>query len=243
MKVRVCSGWNPNGRVQYGETFLRTFDKRWPADVELQVYVEQPHKMPRDACRDLFSIPKAREFYDTYKDSKMANGRVAQPCWKPAEVRRGYSFKTDAFKFFKQILIPPAAAIGLEDGDFLVWLDGDVVTTADIPRDFIPKLLGKTGEVCFLNREPQHSEIGFWAVRINQKTRKFLSAMADYYTSGGVFGLTEWHSAFVWDRARERCDLEEVRLCKPNRRGHVFPKSPVGDYLRHDKGPRKGTAQ
>ena len=145
--------------------------------------------------------------------------------------------------FFKQILIPGMAAVGLQEGDILVWLDGDVVTTKKVPLDFVPNLLGDDRDVCFLNREPQHSEIGFWAIRINRRTRKFLNDMAEFYRSGNVFGLSEWHSAFVWDRAREMNDLKEVRLCRPNRRGHVFPKSPLGEYMDHLKGPRKGTVR
>jgi len=238
--IQVCTGWSPKGRSQYGDTFLNSFDRRWPKEVKLAVWVEEKQPMPRGAWRDLWSIPGALEFHRTHRDNHEAHGLVPRSNWKQKDIRRGYSFKHDAYKFWKQILIPGATANEMRDGEILVWLDGDVVTTHPVPLDFVPRLLGDA-EVCYLGRQPnQHSEIGFWAVRLNPKTRAFLTEMADYYTSGRVFDLPEWHSAYVWDRAREAANLSERNLCKHRARGHVWPGSPLGALMTHNKGPRKG---
>lgn len=238
--IRVCSGWSPRGRVQYGERFLETFDRNWAPEVELAVWVEEPHLMPRGACRDLWSIPGAREFHEAHRTNPDAQGLVIHDNWKQADRRRGYCFKHDAYKFWKQILIPGATARDMADGDILVWLDGDVITRSRVRADFVPKLLGDA-DVCYLGRAPKmHSEIGFWAVRLNPLVRGFLALMADWYTSGRVFDLPEWHSAYVWDRARESSGLRERNLCKPGARGHVWPKTALGEVMTHNKGPRKG---
>jgi hypothetical protein len=241
-RIRVCSGFSPSGRIQYGDRFLRSFDLYWPAEVELLVYVEESTMMPRGAERFLWSIPGAREFHDRHLDSPAVHGREARPCWKAREAERGYSFKTDAFKFWKQILIPAAAAADptgpLEDGDILLWLDGDVETTAPVPLDLVPRLLGDA-EVVFLGRTQSHSEIGFWAVRLNSRTRQFLHDIALVYSTDAFLELPEWHSAYVWDSVRLGSGLKERNLCKPGLRGHVWPMTQLARYMRHDKGRRK----
>lgn len=239
--IRVCSGFSPSGRTIYGERFLRAFDRNWPASVELQVYVEESTPMPRGAERSLWSIPGAREFHERHAQNLAAHGRVPQPRWKDREVRRGYSFRHDAYKFWKQILIPEAAAAGLQDGDLLVWLDGDVVTTAPVPEDFVPGLLGDA-DVAFLGRLNAHSEIGFWAIRISGRSRDFLSEIASFYRDDTVFDLPEWHSAFVWDHVRKVAGMRERNLCPPGARGHVWPYTALARYTRHDKGMRKPAA-
>lgn len=238
MRIRVCSGFSPAGRLQYGERFLQSFDRFWPRDVELQVWVEEPTSMPRDAYRDLWSIPGAREFAERHADNLEAHGRVPRAGWKDKDRRGGYCFKFDAYKFWKQILIPQAASAGLEDGDVLIWLDADVVTFQSISKLDILALLGKA-DVAYLGRSQSHSEIGFWAVRMGPRVRSFLGAIAIVYTTDEVFELAEWHSAFVWDTVRKVAGLREQNLCKPGARGHVWPMTRLGHWMRHDKGPRK----
>lgn len=238
--IRVCSGFSPLGRAQYGERFLRAFNRHWPEEVELQVWVEEPMGMPRGAWRDLWSIPGAADFHNRHAQNRAAQGREPRPQWKDRERQRGYSFRHDAYKFWKQILIPEAAAAGMDDGDLLVWLDGDVETIATVPVDLVPRLIGDA-EVCYLGRSHGHSEIGFWAVRLNARTRSFLRQIALIYTTDEVFQLPEWHSAFVWDHVRKASGMVERNLCKPALRGHVWPFTALAKYMRHDKGLRKGT--
>ncbi len=240
MKLRVCTGWSPRGREEYGQRFLAAFNRHWPREVELQVYVEDCDRSIAPMCeRDLWAIPGAREFADRHRGNPLMNGLEPRQGWKDSDRRNRYSFRFDAYKFFKQVLIPGAAAADLADGDILVWLDGDTVTLNPVPFDFVPGLLGDA-DVAYLNRPPKHSEIGFWAVRISQLTRAFLWQMAAIYTTDEFIDLPQWHSAYVWDEARRRCQLREAHLCPPGARGHVWPSSPLARYLRHDKGKRKG---
>lgn len=236
--IRVCSGFSPAGYKQYGKRFLDSFDRFWPRDVDLQVYVEEPVPMPRKACRDLWSIPGARQFHVEHAGKPTIAGTGQVPGWKEKDRARGYCFRFDAYKFWKQILIPGAAAQDMADGDILIWLDADVETTALISQLDIVDILGKA-EVAFLDRSPKHSEIGFYAIRLNNKTRAFLEDMATIYTSGEVFELAEWHSAFVWDTARKRAGLKEKSICRLGARGNVWPATRLAKWLRHDKGNRK----
>lgn len=241
--IKICSGWNPTGSMIYGRRFLDSFDQFWSPDIALEVYVEQPEEMPRGACRDLWSIPGAIDCRQRYATAPTRGQMEPEKrTWKSKEKAAGYSFRFDAEKFWKQILIPSAAALTMDDGDILVWLDGDVETIAPVPIGFVPDLLG-IREICYLGREPKHSEIGFWAVRLNKTTRAFLAGIAGVYISGSVIDLEEWHSAFAWDHVRRIWNMSERNLCRPGARGHVFPQSPLAPYLRHDKGKRKPGAK
>jgi hypothetical protein len=244
MMIKVCSGWHPAGSIQYGRRFLASFDRHWPADVKLEVYTEEPEEMPRDACRDLWSIPGARDCQAYYGPAKF-HGRVPLDRWKEKERLKGYAWRFDAAKFWKQILIPGAASIGMADGDILVWLDGDVETIRSVPIDMIERALADA-DGCYLGRPPKHSEIGFWAVRISPNSRFFLETIANVYRNGEAIELPEWHSAYVWDHVRKSFEaggrLAFRNICRVGASGHVFPQTSIGRYLRHDKGERKPRA-
>lgn len=236
MKILVCSGFSPSGLVQYGERFLSSFDKFWPAEIGLSVWAEEPFEDARGSYRDLWKAPGADAVLAHVADDA-AHGAAPGPLWKDKERRAGYSFRWDAAKFWKQCLIPHAALREVQTGDILVWLDADVETIAPVPADLIPRLLGEH-EVAYLGRTGKHSEIGFWAVRINSRTRHFLSRLAATYWTGAFRELREWHSAFVWDHCRRADRLDGIDLT-PGGSGHVWPSSPLAPYMRHDKGKRK----
>lgn len=232
----ICSGFSPAGLEQYGRRFMETINAHLPRDTRLEIWAEAPVDMPRDAYRDLWRIPGAREFHERHAANLDAQGKVPHRGWKSSEVAKGYSFRTDAYKFWKQILIPQASAADLEDGDILAWFDADVVFHRQIPK--LESLL-RGADLVYLGRDRQHSEIGFWAVRISPAVRQFLAAIAAVYTSDVVFELPEWHSAYVWDHVRRDMRLTSRNLSPPGAHGHVWPLTPLAKFSRHDKGQRK----
>lgn len=235
--IRVCSGMHPAGYDQYGRKFLDTFDRHWDRAIDLKVWTERRYDMPRDACRSLWDIPGAAEIQERYHASAERCGRVPRLGWKESARRAGYNFRFDASKFWKQILIPEAASLDMADGDILIWLDADVVSLAPVAPEWINELLGEA-EVCYLGRDRSHSEIGFWAVRLNPRTRYFLWGIANCYRTDAVFDLKEWHSAFVWDSIRRDLNLAERDLTL-GQRGHVFARSPLSARLDHLKGDHR----
>ena len=235
--IRVCSGFGPSGYEEYGKRFLETFHKHWPKDVGLVVYTEAEVPMPRGECRSLWRCEGAAEFLYRHKDNEERTGRKPNALWKPRYIGKPYNFRMDAVKFFRQCMIPEDAGADLQENDFLVWLDGDVVTFNDLPKEIISLLLNDK-DIVFLGRQGTHSEIGFWAVRINKRTREFLRLFADMWRSDRVFELTEWHSAFVFDYCRRRVVMSENNLT-PNGRGHVFAQCSLKRWMDHLKGQRK----
>lgn len=225
---------------RYGQAFLASFFRHWPKATELVVFTDRiftAAEMPEGRQVMLSSIPTYEDFKERWGFDKGANGY--EP---PARARvnaAGYSWRHDAVKWMPQAVVPEVAADGLRDGDLLVWLDADVETIADVPRDWIDSLLGVADVAC-LQRTPWHSEIGFYAVRLGMRTRLFLQIFAEIYATSEVFRMPEHHSGFVFDRALERVGPVKIRNLSPGLRGHVWPNVPeLSKYTVHKKGKRK----
>ncbi len=269
--MRVCTGFGIKGYVEYGVRALETFDRFWPKDVELVAYTENIIPMPRGECRNLWNIPGASAFVERHKDDLAVQGRGPCEKWDDREriryassLKKGvepYTYRYDALKFFRQCVIPLDASLGMADGDILTWLDGDVVTIADVPSGFVDFMLGERHDLCYLgrqrhrNRDPDNlrgasSEIGFWAVRLNPATRRFLAAFSGAWTTDRFKRYAEWHSAYVFDCVRMEM-FKELRMRnltagpRGSEGGHVWhsKESPLWRYLDHLKGNRKTLAR
>lgn len=240
----ICTGFSPSGYRQYGAHFLESFDRNWPADVRLLCFVEEtpPGPIPRGAQRSLWACKGMREFLTRNGSHPRANGREPIPGkWAPKHVEKGYYYKFDAVKFSRQCFIPECAADELPDGEVLAWFDADVDTFQKVPPGFVDGLLG-THDLCYLGRTNMHTELGFWAVRLNFVTRTFLADLAGLYREDAIFRLPEWHSAYAFDYCRKQRMapgvLKELNLT-PRGYGHVWFQSPLGRYTDHLKGDRR----
>jgi len=223
---------------RYGKRFAATLHAHWPRHIDLLVVSDRELPLPRGRVVPLSDVRGLAEFQDRWKDDRKANGFLPPP----AKVdENGYSWRHDAVKWAPQGMAPEAVLPHVADGDLLVWLDADVVTFADVPVDLPERLLGGA-DVSFLGRAPKHSEIGYWSVRVLPKTRAFIAGMAGCYRSDAVFTEKQWHSAYIFDRERERARLSERDLT-PGGRGHVWFQSDLGRYSDHLKGKRKDAGQ
>lgn len=225
--LTIVTGWSPTGFQQYGWRFLETFARYWPKYVRLIAYMEEPVEMPKGECRRrlLSEIPGCMEFLER-SNTTLTRGRAPSAKWKEKEIRRGYSYRFDAWKFCRQAFIPYHAAQGLDD--YMVWLDADVVTREPIPEGWIESLI--TDDVVYLGRR-KHSDIGFIGCRL-PGAMPVLKRFYDYYATDAVFDLPEWHSAYVFDVAREGVGTNLT----PGGQGHVWLKSPLYPRLDHLKG-------
>jgi hypothetical protein len=238
----IVTGFSPKGYLEYGSNFLGTFDKHWPKSASLLCFTEIEVPIPRKGSRSLWSCDGAAEFVQRHEKNLAAHGRVPNKYWRPKHIYNGYHFAFDAVKFCKQCFIPEKAASELPDGTVMAWIDADVVTFSAIPEGFVEQLLGDA-DLCYLGRPGTHSEIGFWAVRLNDRTRDFLAHLADIYRTDEIFSIQEWHSAFAFDHVRVKHEkagqLRTKNLSPPNGRAHVWFQTVLGKYMDHLKGDRR----
>jgi len=235
MKERVCTLCWGTAWDRYGKAFVKSFERYWPANVELYIITDKPLPTERAVQIPLDDVPGYQRFMNEYGESRGAMG-YGQTERKADPEKRFW--KNDAVKWAPQGLAPRAALDGMASGDLFCWLDADVITTAAPPLHWINALLAGADLAC-LQRERQHSEIGFWAARIGAGTVTAIKRFAELYESGDVFGLTEWHSGFVFDAAMASQPDITIRNLSPVGRGHVWPKTPLAQYTVHKKGKIK----
>ena len=238
MKTRVVTLMWGEAWDKYGKRFAETFVKFWPDSVDLVIVTDKYHMVPRSKQYMLNCLPGYEEFMKHWSGDPRAKGFM-RPHGTKVD-RHGRSFRFDAVMWMPQAITPAAALDGLEDGDILVWFDADVETLKPVRYGWLEELVGDADVVC-LQRQNSHSEIGFYGIRISDKTRAFIRMFGDIYTSDNVFDLREWHSAFVFDYALSCFPDIKVKNLSPVGNGvsHVWPNTPLAEFTEHYKGNRK----
>lgn len=237
--LTVVTGFDPKGYELYGKKFIQTFHRLWPPSINLIVYHEDPIDMPRGGCISRWKPEGIGKFVEDNKDNAERCGLRARHGWQEKHRQSGYNYRFDAVKFCWQLFYPEDAAKSLKDGDILVWLDGDVITTDNARPDVIEASL-QQHDLVHLGRTSQ-SELGFWAVRLNKDTRKFLKSLADTYRTGAVFNLDQWHSGYVFDHCLKSFG-GRINNWTPNGTGNVWMKTPLAYFTVHLKGRLKQDA-
>ncbi len=237
MKARVFTLCWGTAYDRYGQTFIETFDKFWPKNVDLMVVSDRDIPMPRGTVSPMAEVVGLVDFKKRWGKNPKAQGMVP-----PAGAKRdprGYAWRFDALKWMPQAMAPLAALQGMSDGDILCWFDADVETTGKVKAGWLAELLGDADMAC-LQRTNYHSEIGCYVVRVNPKTREMLIKFAELYAGDGVFKLAQWHSAFAFDHAAASVDGLKIRNLNPaGGKGHVWPATALAKYTVHNKGKRK----
>lgn len=249
MALTVCTGMWGEAYEKYGRRFFESFDAMWPEEVALHVWSDRQLPLDPKGERDVRNLRMGgtvgwTEFISAHIGDPEKCGRQPREGWKDKDRAAGYSFRFDACRFAGQSFIPEASAAMLEDGHTLAWFDADMVTHAAAPVGWIESLVADF-DGAYLGRGRKHSEIGFWAVRLNDGTRQLLYDFAELYRSGEIWSLRQWHSAFVWDEARRRLETNgaiKLRDLTPGGEGHVWFQSPLKAYTDHLKGPSRKAA-
>ncbi len=242
MKLTVCTGWTPEGWISYGRKFWESFARFWPRSVDLLVYGEDGRTPsgggPNMRMLPLTEIPDLVAFRERWKGDARANGREVLPTWKPARRTAGYNFKFDAWKFAPQGFIP-WEAFSVSRSEFLIWLDGDVITHAPVTESMITSLLPEDKDIGFLGRGDKHPDIAFQIYRRGPIAEAFIEDFAAMYDSDDLFDLKEWHSAYVWKYCLDRRWAKWGHDITPGGEGHVWHESPLAQWGDHLKGKRK----
>ncbi len=223
---------------------VETFALYWPRTVSLVAYVEEPPgDMPRGSWRFLVDCPGCMDFIARHEENPTYRGK-GRALSNRNNIRynsAGYCWAFDAVRFCRQAFIPENAIAQLQDGDIMVWLDADVWTLKDVPEPFVEEQLGGADLAC-LKRPRQATELGFWAVRVNAQTRRFLVDFAEIYRDDSVLELDQWHSGFVFDHCLAKAikrGLKQRTLTKQPQNGHVWPGTALAEYMDHLKGDKR----
>jgi hypothetical protein len=241
-QITVVSGCHPEGFQRYGAKFLETFEYYWPKHIKLAFYSEKPiRKIGRCERRSLWDCPGQKEFIEENLANPVAHGQEPHPNWSKKDHRNfkdaGYTFRFQAVRFSRQLFIPEHAVSLMSDDDIFVWMDADVVSYAPVPADMVERFLAGR-DLVSLGRDDSATELGFWAIRINERSRALVQSMAESCRSGEIFSLKEWHSGFVFDHyvaKAKQAGLTHRNLTSSGS-GHVWFQCELGQYTDHLKG-------
>lgn len=228
VKIRAVSTFNAKGLGLYGKRMMRSFAEHWPESVSLRVYSEGwAAKFPRVQCLDLgFACPWLGTFKARHKDRAFQN------------------YRHDAVRFAHKVAAITAAAKG--DADYVIWIDGDVVTHAPISFSDVEQWLPAGDEwIAWLDRAKPYPECGFYVLNCRHPMHNIMIAeFEDMYRDGLLFGLAEWHDSFVLDhivqRGRTQYGINAKSLSGAGfQTHHPMVNGPLGAFMDHLKGGRK----
>jgi len=232
--------FSKSGYEKYAHRMIESVIENWPT--KLIVYSEFPLEIDSDKVevRDFFSIPGTEAFYQYLREVPVTHGKIGN----------GYNYNFDAWKFTRKVFAQ--YDVLKEADDKVFWLDADCVIQKPVPDSFLQGLFdGKA--LVYLGRTGFYTETGF--VGFDPKAEDFPAFLDKYINClrlGILFKLKRWHDCEAFDWARLESGVSAKNLSpwfKIPDNGKmtieeldVVGRSVIGEYIRHDKGPRKNAA-
>ena len=215
--IHVVTSWSEQGKAVYGDRFLSSYRQHW---TEFPLYVFED--------TDLMDLPNVREFRKRESDEETRTDKLHRAALK-------WAWKVFAITHRD-----------LPDDGWRVWIDADVLFHRPPDRVFWEEVLPDAADISALLRPWAYaSETGFVAYNLASKqTRKVLAGMQSAYLDGWFRRLSSWTDGAVFD---ESCRLAGALINNLTRMDprvspvaddlHVWPTSPLGVYMSHQKGP------
>lgn len=250
MKYTIITSFHDAGLKLYGQRMIDSFERHWPAEVDLVVYAENCHpRVTRLNSRvvDLLSVSAScRDFVQRHRNNPEANGGKGphnEAIWAEKKM-----FKWQAVRFCYKVFAVQHAMATI-DSDWIIWIDADSHTHSSVPLSWLDHVCPTDALASYLGRSDNyHSECGWVAYnRRHPLGLEFAKDFAGMYERDDIFKLKEWHDSYVWDVNRKHYrDALGARFYNLNpepetkgKAGHPFINSELGLYMDHVKGDRK----
>lgn len=242
-KIAVLSSFPVEYLDLCAKEMIASFDAFWPEDVDLLINLDQlPEPEFEQVRQTIVSLGKTtRQLYiqNVWEPDQVAFYERHKDKTEPEDYR--FQFKRFAHKVFA---LKAAKDFCLQSGyTHLIWLDSDVVTTRPISHDDLATLLpnsNQDGIASYLGRkDAPHSECGWVAYNLPEAA-EFIDQMCEFYTTDGVLQLPGWTDCDVFDAVMASRDNFGFKNLSQDLPGwHVWPISPLGQFMEHRKGARK----
>lgn len=226
--------FSKDGYELYGKRLLES-SHHWPTPIVCYVETDIEDEYESVTYKPLFDVYGLKPFI-TYCEHPKFRGQTPN----------GYDYNRDAVKFCYKVFAQFDVLQTYKGKVF--WLDGDTEFKKDVPESFLTDLFqGKP--LVYLGREGFHTESGFLGFDTEHEDfPRFLTAYIDCYRRGILFSLPRWHDCEAFDWARTVSEVDGNNLssffhAKPggvtSDELNVFPKTVLGEYMKHNKGNRK----
>jgi hypothetical protein len=246
MKYTVITSFHEEGLKQYGQKMVRTFENRWPAEVDLIVCAENCRPQttrPNSRVYDLMQVShNCRAFVERHQNNPLAHGQAGPPdVFNPRK-----AFRWNAVRFAYKVFSVALCADNLSSG-WMIWVDADTHTHSPVPLTWLNQVCPDHAMISYLGRgEKYHSECGWVGYNLDHpETRNFIRDFVAMYNTDRIFDEREWHDSYIWDVIRKRyMNHNHFHNLNPSYNdkglaGHPFINSELGLYMDHVKGDRK----
>ena len=246
MKYTVITSFHEEGLKQYGQRMVSSFERHWPAEVDLVVCAENCRPeiaRPNTQIYDLLDVSaNCRAFVERHRNNPLAHGQAGSPeVFNPRK-----AFRWNAVRFAYKVFSVALCANNINSG-WMIWIDADTHTHSPVPLSWLQQVCPNTNMISYLGRgEKYHSECGWVAYNLDHpETRNFIADFVSMYNTDKIFEEREWHDSYIWDVIRKRY-MPNNKFFNLNPSvndkglaGHPFINSELGLYMDHVKGDRK----
>jgi hypothetical protein len=229
--MRYVTSFGAQGYKDYGRDFLASYVKYMKDP--LYVFVEAPcdFQHPLVTFKKLEQVEGFKQFLN----------RASFPAMHGKIWGQQYNYRFAVTKFCRKQFAQLGAAKleGAINGDWLIWIDADVVLGSALP----PPVKGPF--MYYLGRPEWHSCASYvaWDLQHTQN-QTWWQMLESLYATGTIFALPEWHDSYVNDWMREDLKISGVNLAEPYSEQLKGPAN-VFDYVfpscHHKKGYLKRT--
>lgn len=254
-EISVVTTFNQAGYDRYAHRMIETFLQTWPPTIHLWVYAEDCKVTQRHERLHVLdfhgTVPKLVEFKKRWADVPKARGLVAQGPADRKGKQPGIGFRWDAIRFCHKVYAVCDHA-AQRRSDLMFWMDADMVCHSDITEDFINAQCPESYGIAFLGRAKKFTECGLYALNLRDAaTQNFVAQFQGAYDDGSIFDMSEWNDCWVFDRIRDRVQLQHPGWRQLNwtegfskqGEGHPLINTAWGAYLDHLKGRRKDSGR
>ena len=249
-KYDIVTSFNPEGLEVYARNMLNSFDKHWDKEIQLHAWyhdfdeggafflrteeLEIPTKGIKYA--NLNNIQDMLEYRESMKVHNGTEGGKIQ-----------YNWRLDAIKWCHKIYALTETAADphvIQDKDWLIWLDADTVTFADVDAEFLDGICDDSYDIVHLGRNSvDYSETSFIAFNLkNRPAVDFLSDFRETYDNREVTAYREWHDGFIFERLlklHQYHGLKALNLTPDVPDLNAFATSALSAKMQHFKGNLK----
>lgn len=233
MALGVCTTFPNDAWDVYARDALESFARFWPADVRLDVYLDDAALAT--ACSE--TLAPRHQTSAVHVGKSPAHDLFL----RRNKVGESSDFRYAACRFSHKVAALKATFDRLETDaeSHLIWLDADAITTAPVTHDWLAQFLPRgTEHISYLGRPHfPFSECGFVGYRCSAEGRAFMDAFWAMYETEALYKLPQWHDSFIFDRVRETFDPAWFKNIAAGASGvHVWLNTSLAERLEHWKG-------
>jgi len=226
MKIEIITSFNEAYYKLIGKDCVETWLKYWPSELELTCYVEE-FTLPETKRIKQISFDKFDQEYFDFQKSK--------------EKPQTKKFSKKAFSFIH--------AMENSTADRIIWVDADVISTADFSIDILKSVLPEDslsthmGVTYFETKDGKPGrwfvpETGFFAINTRHEYfEEFRKMYKKIYVNHEWSELRRPFDNDVYGYVFEKLNVKGLDLCAEFQKGYKTPlrHTVLGPYMKHYK--------